>query len=232
MMYFLSGLPRSGSTVLAALLNQRNDIHVTPTSGLIDIFGSVVQTWENNPSIKSQKQTKEHLYETLRKLIPVRNDGKITVDKSRGWVAPQIQKTMSEVLDSPIRIVATVRDVAICAASFAKISKPENLAEFCNGSLIGHLKGSYAALHDGYTEHPENILFVEYDELMSDPQAVITKIEAFWNLQPFAHDFNNIDGKSVAEDDENAWGVAGLHDVKPKLKNTGTSAKEILGEFE
>jgi hypothetical protein len=45
MMYFLSGLPRSGSTVLAALLNQRNDIHVTPTSGLIDIFGAVVQTW-------------------------------------------------------------------------------------------------------------------------------------------------------------------------------------------
>ena len=43
-MHFLSGLPRSGSTVLAALLNQRNDIHVTPTSGLIDIFGAVVQT--------------------------------------------------------------------------------------------------------------------------------------------------------------------------------------------
>ena len=67
---------------------------------------------------------------------------------------------------------------------------------------------------------------------MSDPQAVITQIETFWNLQPFAHDFNNIDGKSVAEDDENAWGIAGLHDVKPELKNTGTSPKEILGEFE
>jgi hypothetical protein len=232
MMYFLSGLPRSGSTVLAALLNQRNDIHVTPTSGLIDIFGSVVQTWENNPSTKGQRQTKEHLYETLRRLIPVREDGKITVDKSRGWVAPQVQKTMGEVLGSPVRIVATVRDVATCAASFAKISKPENLAEFCNGQLIGHLKGSYASLYEGYTEHPENILFVDYDELMLDPQAVVAKIEAFWNLQPFAHDFNNIDGESVAEDDENAWGVAGLHDVKPELKNTNTSAKDILGEFE
>ena len=94
-MYFLSGLPRSGSTVLAALLNQRNDIHVTPTSGLIDIFGSVCQTWENSPSTKGQKQTNEHLYATLRKLIPVREDGKITVDKSRGWVAPPIQKTMA-----------------------------------------------------------------------------------------------------------------------------------------
>ena len=181
-MYFLSGLPRSGSTVLAALLNQRSDIHVTPTSGLIDIFGAVVQTWENNPSTKAQNQTNEHLYETLRKLIPVREDGKITVDKSRGWVSPQIQKTMGKVLGSPVRIVATVRDVATCAASFAKIAKPENLAEFCNGQLIGHLKHSYAALNEGYKEHPENILFVEYDELMSDPQAVVTKIEVFWNL--------------------------------------------------
>ena len=231
-MYFLSGLPRSGSTVLAALLNQRNDIHVTPTSGLIDIFGSVCQTWENSPETKGQRQTNEHLYETLRKLIPVRDDGKITVDKSRGWVTPKVQKTMSEVLGSPIRIVATVRDVATCAASFVKIAKPDNLAEFCNGHFIEHLKSSYFVLQEGYTEYPENILFVDYDELMSDPQAIITKIEAFWNLQPFTHDFNNIDGKSVAEDDENAWGVAGLHDVKPELKNTGTSAKEVLGEFE
>ena len=231
MMHFLSGLPRSGSTVLAALLNQRNDIHVTPTSGLIDIFGAVCQAWENNPTTKGQKQTNDHLYETLRNMIPKREDGKILVDKSRGWVAPPIQKTMTQVLQRPMRIVATVRDVATCAASFVKIAKPDNLSEFLNGGLIGHLKGAYAGLNAGFAEYPENILFVDYDDLMANPEEVISKIEAFWDLKPFTHDFNNIDGTSVEEDDENAWGIPGLHSVKPKLKATGTSAEEILGQF-
>ena len=136
MLYFLSGLPRSGSTVLAALLNQRPDIHVTPTSGLIDIFGAVCQTWENNPSTKAQKQTTEHLYATLRALVPKREDGKIVVDKSRGWVTPVIQKTMEGVLKAPPKIVATVRNTDACAASFVKIAKPENVAEFLANSDI------------------------------------------------------------------------------------------------
>ena len=229
-MYFLSGLPRSGSTVLAALLNQRDDIHVTPTSGLIDILGAVVQTWENNPTTVGQKQTTEHLYGTLRKLVPIRDDGKITVDKSRGWVNPVIQKAMGEVLQAPPKIVATVRDVATCAASFVKIAKPDNLSEFLQGGLIGHLKGSYAALHAGYKSNPENILFIEYEELVQDPEESIKKIEAFWGLAPFEHDFTKIDGSSVEEDDENAWKIPGLHAVSSELKASGTDPEKLLGD--
>jgi hypothetical protein len=36
--YFLSGLPRSGSTVLAALLQQHPEMHTTATSGLLDML--------------------------------------------------------------------------------------------------------------------------------------------------------------------------------------------------
>ena len=229
-LHFLSGLPRSGSTVLAAILNQRPDLHVTPTSGLIDIMGAVCASWENNPTTKGQKQTKEHLYATLRQLVPRREDNKIVVDKSRGWVAPQIQTTMCEVLEAPPKIVATVRSVAACAASFVKVAKPDNLAEFLKGQMIGHLKQSYASLREGYTAHPENILIIDYDELLARPQDQIERIERFWGLEHFKHDFNQIDGASVAEDDENAWGVAGLHDIKPVLKATGTDAQAILGE--
>lgn len=222
MMHFLSGLPRSGSTVLAALLNQRPDIHVTPTSGLIDILGAVCQSWEHNPTTKGQRQGKKHLYGMLQKLLPVRDDGKITVDKSRGWVAPQIMTTMAQVLGTAPRIVATVRNTDACAASFYKLGKPE---------FVEHLKGSYASLKAGYDAAPENILFVDYESLMCSPNAVIRDIEEFWGLAPFfGHDFKRIDGSSVSEDDENAWGVKGLHDVKPILQSTGTDPAVILGE--
>ena len=230
MMHFLSGLPRSGSAVLSALLNQRPDIHVTTTSGLVDLLGAVCESWETNPTTQAQKQTKEHLHSMLRSLLPVRDDGKITVDKSRGWVPPVIQSTMGGVLQAPPRIVATVRDVATCAASLVKIFEPDNLAEFLHGEEIDHLKYSYQALKEGYTAHPENILIVDYDEFMSDPHQTMAHIESFWDLEYFEHDFNSIDGSSVVEDDENAWGVSGLHNIQPTLKATGTNPSEILGE--
>ncbi len=230
-MYFLSGLPRSGSTVLAALLNQRPDVHVTPTSGLIDIFGAICQAWEHNPTTLANKQTNEYLYSTLRKLIPERDDGKIVVDKSRGWAEPKIQSTMSEVLQSPPRIVASVRNVADCAASFVKIAKPNNLSEFFHGPLIQHLRSGYISLQEGYLQNPENILFIDYDELMENPRAEIAKIEAFWGLQHFGHDFFAIDGASVEEDDENAWGIPGLHTVGRELQRSDTDAAKILGEY-
>ena len=34
-LHFLSGIPRSGSTVLAAILNQNPETHVSTTSGLV-----------------------------------------------------------------------------------------------------------------------------------------------------------------------------------------------------
>lgn len=229
-MFFLSGLPRSGSTVLAALLNQRPDISVTPTSGLIDIFGAVVSAWDKNPSVVGQGQTKEHLYSILRKLAPKSDSGKITVDKSRGWVDPAIQGTMEKVLGGPPKIVATVRDVKACAASFVKLFNPSDIGEFLNSGSIQHLKDCYATLRDGYAAYPENILFVDYAELTSDPESVILKIEEFWGLRHFQHMFTGIDGSSVAEDDEAAWGIAGLHTIRPDLTVNASNPEDILGE--
>ena len=154
------------------------------------------------------------------------------MDKSRGWVNPSIQKTMAGVLQESPKIVATVRNVDACAASFAKIAKPEKLADFLNNNqVINHLKESYVNLKEGYEKYPENILFVEYEDLVSNPQEVILRIEKFWDLQHFDHTFDNIDGKSVKEDDENAWGIPGLHDIRKELKSTASSPEEILGEY-
>lgn len=36
--YFLSGLPRSGSTLLSAILNQHPDIYVTPASPMLELL--------------------------------------------------------------------------------------------------------------------------------------------------------------------------------------------------
>ena len=234
MIYFLSGLPRSGSTVLSALLSQHPQIHSTATSGLIDIMGAVVQTCETSPIFASQGESKEEIYRLLRGIIKSKYENikkPIIIDKSRGWVEPRIMSTMHEVLGKAPKIIATVRDPADCAASFVRVAKPKDVPDFLrNSSLITHLKNSYAVLKSGYEVSPENFCFIDYDDLLQSPQKQMNRIHEFLGLDPFTYDFNNIDGTVVYENDEEAWGISDLHKIAPRLgKQHNQLAKKVLG---
>jgi len=69
MIHFLSGLPRSGSTVLSSILNQHPQVHSTSTSGLIEIMGAVCTTWESSASTVAQGSDKEEAYRLLRSVM-------------------------------------------------------------------------------------------------------------------------------------------------------------------
>ena len=221
MIYFLSGLPRSGSTVLSSLLNQHPQVHSTPTSGLIDILGSVCTTWESSPTTVAQGAEKEEAYRMLRSVIEAKyKDVKkpVIIDKSRGWVNPRIMDTMTNVLGQQPKIIATVRSTADCAASFIRVAKPNDVSEFLRSShLIQYLKSSYAELKSGYDAAPNNILFIDYDDLIQSPQEQMNRIHKFLGLHPFEYDFGNIDTKVVAEKDDAAWGIPNLHSISPRL---------------
>jgi hypothetical protein len=196
MLYFLSGLPRSGSTVLAAILNQNQNLNVTPTSGLIDVIDSVCQAWETSQTIAASKKSDNEVYHLLKGIVDAKckESGKThTIDKSRGWPNPNIMKTMAKVLGETPKIIATVRNVPDCAASFVRVAKPEDTQEFLRSSpLIQHLKGSYVSLNEGYEAAPENFLFVDYDDLMDNPQKEIDRIHKFLGLESFVYNLNAI----------------------------------------
>jgi sulfotransferase len=46
--FYLAGLPRTGSTVLGEILNQNDNIHVSPASPLSEIVGEVIAKWRMN----------------------------------------------------------------------------------------------------------------------------------------------------------------------------------------
>lgn len=231
--YFLSGLPRSGSTVLAALLNQHPQIRATATSGLIDIMGAVCMTWETSPITSNAPKTEA--YQLLRSVITGKYETEskpVVVDKSRGWANPTVMDTMQQVLGHPPKIIATVRHPADCAASFVRLVKPDNLTLFLNSpsGVIQHLKSSYATLQDGYEKRPECFLFVDYDQLLQSPQVQMDRVLEFLGLTPYAFDFNDIDTEVVAERDDAAWGIPNLHTISPRLsRQHNKTARDILG---
>ena len=221
-LHFLSGVPRSGSTVLAAILNQNPLTYASTTSGLVNALDGLANTWHSAGLLNKNDPTRTKLAQTMRGMIDAfyeHTDKPIIIDKSRGWAISQIMGAMTQVLNHTPKIIATVRSVPDCAASFVRIEKPENLDEFmASDQLMDHLRAAYISLQEGYNYAPENFLFVEYEDLISNPKAQLERIHAFLDLPEFEYDFNNIDGSSVAEDDEQLHGTAGMHDVKPVLE--------------
>jgi len=220
-LHFLSGIPRSGSTVLAAILNQNPMTHVSTTSGLVHALDGLANTWHSAGLLNENDPERKKLAQTMRGAIDAfyeDTDKPVIIDKSRGWPIAQIMGAMSQVLNRPPKIIATVRSVPDCAASFIRVAKPADLDEFMHtGQLMDHLRAAYISLQNGFEYAPENFLFVEYEDLLADPKAQLARIHEFLELPAFEYDFNNIDGSTVAEDDEQLHGHAGMHDVKPVL---------------
>ena len=233
-LHFLAGLPRSGSTLLAAILNQNPAARVSSTSDLVHILDVLANLWANAHTLSINDPERTRLVEVMRGVINAeyKDTPRVVIDKSREWPRPDIMQSMPMVLGRPMKIIATVRDVPDCAASFARIADPEDLNSFLvDSSFIQHLQGSYVSLQNGYAAYPEAFLFVEYEDLLADPQAQLDRVHDFLDLPPFAYDFENIDGSTVAEDDAALWNAPGLHDVQPKLERQhNQSARDVLGK--
>lgn len=235
MLYFLSGLPRSGSTVLAAILNQHPDLYVSPTSGLIDLMGNLANSWQNNPTNAVQGRDDQEICNLLLAVAEAKYEHvnkEHIIDKSRGWPDPNIMDQMEQVLGCPPKIIATVRSVPDCAASFVRIKKPEDKDTFIvTSQVMSHLRNSYMTLYNGWKHKPENFCMIDYDELMAEPETQLDRIINFLGISDFKFDFLNIEGSVVKERDEEVWNIPGLHDVQPVLERQHKEdSKDVLGE--
>ena len=193
------------------------------------MLAALRETRAHNPTLLDCPEDK--LNGMCRAVLEAQYSGdKVYIDKSRGWIRPGIMEDMAKILGEQPKIIATVRPIPDCAASFVRLVKPENIPEFINSSqLIAHLKFSYNSIKSGFEKYPNNILFVEYDNLINSPQTELERIYSFLGMPSFAHNFDCIDSV-VVEDDEKAWGIKDLHTIRPKLAKVSSSAKDVLGE--
>ncbi len=230
MIYYLAGLPRSGSTLLGTLLSQHPRITVTATSSLSGLIGSVVQARNQNISERSQDQDENMMLGMIRGMVEGRySNHDVTIDKSRAWANPNVIKTMNRAMGEPIKIIATVRALDECMASFVDLKKPESVRDFVlNDAMAEHLRDSWRNLKAGWDEYPEQFHLVEYDHLVANPQQELYRVCRFLGVDGFSGVFTGLKNV-VPEDDEQVWNAPGLHDLKPEIEKTRRDAKAVLG---
>lgn len=230
--HFLAGLPRSGSTVLAALLNQHPDVHASPTSGLGEVMFNTFKAWQGSSAEQAAPDV-DQIKTVLRSIMDAKYakvDKPVVIDKARNWAEASTIQVLKDLLPYKPKIIATVRDIDACAASFVRIAKPNDSEQFLrNSELIGHLKESYTALLSGYNYDKSCFLFVEYEDMLKQPEKEMARIHEFLGLSDYEYDFDHLDEYAPKERDEEVWQVPGLHTVAPKLqKRHNDNPEDIL----
>ena len=249
---FISGLPRSGSTLLCNILAQNPETKVSKaTSGLHDVLFGVRNQWDRLVEHQAEGVDPARLKRVLQSIfhsyLDTGNGKSLFVDKGRGWLS--LIEMLEFVLDQPCKILCPVRDISEILASFEKLWRKtsgksqweiENKNYFQTQTVSGRCEAwarhdqpvglAYNRVKDALARgHRSKIHFVEFDDLTKYPMDTMKRIYDFLELPVFAHDFDNVE-QYTKEDDENVHRIVGLHTIRPKVLPVPRSATEILGE--
>lgn len=244
-LYFISGLPRSGSTMLSYILRQNPQIHSEPVSSLSNIFISVWAAWnsyEQNQEYQNN-QAKTGVLTAILDGYYKHIDKNIVFDTDSRWISKI--GLVEAVTGKKVKILCPVRNPAEILASYEKIRKlnpmeltlaDQNLRDatsiaarsYYYAGPNGRLGVAHATIKDAIVEgYLDRLLFIDYNRFCNSPKSQTKRIYDFFELPEFAHDFTNIEQQASFND--LATGLPGLHKIKPRLERTTVNPVEFLG---
>ena len=133
----MSGLPRSGSTLLTALLNQNPEIHASTNSPLLDTIHYTEEYLLYNSEQYKAHPKPECAHKVLSSIPEnyyFNTSQNIIVDKSRGWVN-QIQHIQDYITPEP-KIICPVRSIPDIISSFLNLIYHSKTTSFIDEALI------------------------------------------------------------------------------------------------
>lgn len=242
---YLSGLPRTGSTVLSSLLNQHPRIHATTTSPVADLVSMALDNWGRLSGALVNPHPGQ-LGGILDGIISgahqhVRED--VVVDKNRLW--PRYAEHLYRATGIKPKIICTVRPIPEIMASYillihknsgritfidaavAEAGLPVNNKTRCKILLENFINHPYTSLKIGYNSRAADMCFVHYRDLVEDSSATMQKIYSFIGVEDHSADTANL--QDMEENDVFHGGIQGLHHVRPQLARTSPQATEVLG---
>ncbi len=232
-LHFISGLPRSGSTLLTALLRQNPRFHARINSPVSRLFRLMLVGMNEEAGFFLGDEQRHRMLHALFESYYAQIDRAVAFNSSRGWTAqlPALLRIFPEA-----KVVCTVRNVAWVMDSIERLiranplivsklftnederanvySRTETLA--ARQRLVG---GAWSNLKEAfYGEQANHLLLVDYEFLARAPAKTLGLIYDFLGEEHFAHDFDNIEYDEPEFDA--ALATPGLHRVERRVQFT------------
>lgn len=245
--HLISGLPRSGSTLLANILAQNPRFHTTATNGIADVLFGVRNQWNKLVEFRAHpdEEAKKRVLRAILHAYFADIDRPVVFDKSRSWVS--LLEMAEEALGYTPKVLVPVRDIRDILASFEKLwrknaasrqieQEGSNYLKFqtIEGRCSVWMQGdqpvglAYNRIRDAVVRgHLSHMHFVEFDGLTRDPEVTLRDIYTFLGEAPFDHDFTHVE--QVTWENDNVHGIEGLHDIRSKVEPLEPQWPHVLG---
>ena len=207
-LFFLMGMPRSGNTLFASIMNQKPELLVTANSITLEIMKELYllkeeEVFQNFPDHKSLNNIIDVVYDLYYKDWPQ----KIIIDRGPVLTTgnPGNFELMKIHYKRPFKCIVLLRDLMDVLASYMKWYT-ENPDAFPNRLNLkndeeklrylmqndGGIAKELNAIENAF-KHSDMCHFVKYDDLTTDPEKEIKKIYTFLEEPYFNHRFIDLD---------------------------------------
>ncbi len=246
---FISGLPRSGSTLLCNILNQNPRFHATSTSGVLDMLLAIRNNWNNIVEFKATRNdlAKMRVLRGMLQSFYADKDNAIIFDKSRGW--PGFLEMAESIIGSKAKVLVCVRDIRDVLSSFEKLWRKESKSGQISQEKTHFLKfqtiegrcdvflnadqpvgSAYNRVKDALARgFGDRMYFIYFDELTSEPERVMREAYEFLGEKYYNHDFANVE--QTTQEDDFFHGFKDLHTIRKIVRPVPSDWKEVLGDF-
>jgi sulfotransferase len=228
--HFITGLPRSGSTLLSSILKQNPKFHASITDPLASLVKGVIESSQDGPGMKSEvpierrKNLVRHLFDGYYQDV----NKEVIFNTNRGWT--YLTGVVKDLYPKS-KFIVCVRDINWVLDSFESAHRRNS---FSTNSVTGGLGGSvysraeflmtetgivgfpYIGVKQAITGPDQSLLFLlEYEQLCKKPKETIQALYNFIDEPYYEHDFNDVEASWDEYDSE--IGIK-LHDVRKKVE--------------
>ena len=230
--HFISGLPRSGSTLLSAILNQNPNFSAAVTSPVLQLTRNVYEILNNNKEFESffNEEISKNILKGIFNSYYMLNTKDVIFDTNRMW--PNMIYLL-KALYPDSKIILCVRDIPWVLDSFEKLRNqnpisipnlyPSNMDLnvysrsnylMADSNLIGN---AYQAIKSVMTgPFSDSIFFAEYDELCKNPNGMMKALYNFIEQPFFQHDFDNVE--TQFDEYDSHIRIKNMHKTRKKLE--------------
>ncbi len=251
----MAGLPRAGTTLLAAILQQNPNIYLSPQSDLSEHLRVIHQHQGEDMRLGVLLTQHDSLLRGVLATFYSGMDERTIIDKSRRWGAPYYLRLLHHVLDEPPRILTPVRPLAEIVASFVRKAQENPETNYIDKRMIeedflpywrkplddarvdwllqpgGMLDAAILSVASAFRDDTAHLFHVyTYFDLVTNPGKTIDGIYDFLGVDRFAHDFTTIPAAEPHADSE-VLGVPDLHTVRPTLAMTAPPPEDVLSDY-
>lgn len=228
--HFITGLPRSGSTLLTSILKQNPRFHSSITDPLANLIKGVIEHSQDSPGMKTlvpverRKNMIKYLFDGFYADV----DKPVIFNTNRAWT---YLTNVTKDLYPKSKHIVCVRDINWVLDSFECAHRRN---PFSTNTVTGGLSNSvyqrveslmkedgivgfpYVGIKQAITGPDQNLLFLlEYEQLCKNPKNIMRALYNFINEPYFEHDFDNVEDSWDEYDSE--IGIK-LHDVRKRVE--------------